>query len=54
MLSHIKIPKGHNLFYVETQKKTNSIEDYGQFLFAIIPDNMNFNEEKEKKIAITF
>lgn len=54
MLSHIKISKGYNLFYVETQKKTNSIDDYGQFLFAIIPNNMNTNEEKERKLAITF
>jgi len=53
LLSNVQIAKAHNLFYVETQKKSNVFDDYGQFLFAVIPDGVSSSSE-EKKMAITF
>ena len=53
LLSNIQIAKAHQIFYVETQRKSNSLDDFGQFLFAVIPDNVGVSSE-EKKMAITF
>ena len=50
LLSNIQIAKAHQIFYVETQRKSNSLDDFGQFLFAVIPDNVGVSSE-EKKMA---
>ena len=52
VLSHITTPPNNNLYYVETQKKTNTLGDYGQFLFAVIPSIPPSSEQKN--MIITF
>lgn len=52
-MSNVHIAQGHHLYYVETQRKSNTLDDYGQFLFSVIPDNLSASSE-EKKLAITF
>lgn len=53
MLNHFEFAKENSLFYVETQKKSNNIKEYGQFLFAVIPNNIK-PSPVERNLILTF
>ncbi len=48
-----KISSNANIFYFETRKKSESRNDFGHFLFAIIEgSNNNYDNEEKKNINI--